>query len=169
VARLRARVDLHWGNFLAARGAREKARYVAAKIARVGHNVAKRAAALRKKLRPKTETALARTLASVERSAVKAGKTYVPKPYAGKLTLFRASRQPAWFHPDPALGWGRLAAGGLEIHEVPGHHGALTHEPRVAVLAEKLEACLARARESTPAIGAEGSALARGRRAGGTS
>jgi amino acid adenylation domain-containing protein len=169
MARLRARVDLHWGNFLVARGPKEKARYVAAKAARVGHNVAKRVAAFRKRLRPKRETALARTLARVERSALKAGKTYVPKPYSGKLTLFRASRQPEWFHPDPALGWGRLAAGGLEIHEVPGHHGALAHEPRVAILAEKLEACLARARSSAPASRNGATAAVRGRRAGGTS
>lgn len=169
IARTRARIDLHWGNLLAAKGTKAKARYVAAKAARVAHDVAKRAAGIGKRLRPKREAALAKTLARVERSALKAKKTYVPRPYGGKLTLFRASRQPSWFLPDPQLGWGRLAAGGLEIHEVPGHHGALTHEPRVAVLAVTLEECLARARAGVPALGdrAEAAAVANGRRAGG--
>jgi aspartate racemase len=154
IARSLARVDLHWGNFLAAKGPAAKARYVAVKAGRVAHNVAKRASRAWRRLRPRREAALSRTLARVERSALKARKTYVPKPYPGKLTLFRASRQPSWFHPDPRLGWGRLAAGGLEIHEVPGHHGALAHEPRVAVLALELEKCLARARARESAPGA---------------
>jgi thioesterase domain-containing protein/acyl carrier protein len=162
IARILARVDLHWGNFRAAKGPVAKARYVAAKAGRVAHNVAKRAVRAWRRLRPIQPAGLSRTLARVERSALKAGKTYVPKPYPAKLTLFRASRQPSWFHPDPQLGWGRLAAGGLEIHEVPGHHGALAHEPRVALLAVELEECLARARAPESEHGA-----ARIRRAGG--
>ena len=149
MARTLARVELHLGNFLAAKGAGAKARYVASKAARVAHDVGKRARRFGRRFRQERPAALARTLVRVEQSALQAKKAYVPSPYPGKLTLFRASRQPSWFHPDPRLGWGRLAAGELEIHEVPGHHGALVHEPRVAVLAVKLEECLARAREET--------------------
>lgn len=155
-ARIRDRVSLHVGNLIAAEGVRGKARYVAAKTARVVQNVVKNARRLRiPRLRPPD---LARTLASVERSAVKAKDAWVPRPYSGPITLFRASRQPSWFRPDPKLGWGRLAVGGLEVLEVPGHHGALVHEPRVAVLAEHLTECLARARAESEPESATGTA-----------
>jgi len=156
MARTLSRIELHLGNFLAAKGPGAKARYLASKAARVAHDVGKRARRFARRFRRERPASLARTLARVEQSALKAKKVYAPTPYAGKITLFRASRQPSWFHPDPRLGWGRLAAGELEIHEVPGHHGALVHEPRVAVLAVKLEECLARAREEWSSAAPQG-------------
>lgn len=45
---------------------------------------------------------------------------------------------------DPRLP-GPLAAGPVEIHEVPGTHGTFLTEPHVRVLARKLRACIARA------------------------
>jgi FkbH-like protein len=69
-------------------------------------------------------------------------ESYVPTEYSGKLTLFRASRQPMGIYPDPALGWTPLAGGGLEIHEVPGFHGALTVDPHAPSLAKRLAVCL---------------------------
>ena len=141
--RTRERILLHGGNLLAAKGIAAKARYVRAKLARIAHDVAKKI----RKRKTKAPPALPKNLAEAERSVLKAKTVYVPRPYPGKITLFRASRQPAWFYPDPLLGWGRLGEGGIEVHEVPGYHGALAHEPRVAVLARELEECLARARE----------------------
>jgi len=147
--RTRERIILHVGNLIAARGLGAKARYIRVKAGRVAHEVAK---LLRR--RPKTAVplpapaAIPKNLADAEKSVLRAKTVYKPRPYAGKITLFRASRQPAWFYPDPLLGWGRFAAGGIETHEVPGYHGALAHEPRVAVLAEKVAECLARAREA---------------------
>ena len=49
------------------------------------------------------------------------------------------------FEPDPLLGWGGMATGGIEIHELPGYHRAYLWEPGVTVLAEKLTSCLAAA------------------------
>lgn len=69
---------------------------------------------------------------------------YSPKPFAGKLTLFRATRQPLGIYPNPTLGWSTIAAGGIEVFDVPGTHGAILVEPRVNVLAEKVEQCLSR-------------------------
>ena len=66
----------------------------------------------------------------------------MPRPYSGKVTLFRATEQPYGIHTDPACGWGDLALGGLEIYDVPGHHGAIVREPRVGILVQKLTACL---------------------------
>ena len=45
---------------------------------------------------------------------------------------------------NPALAWGALAAGGLEVHRVPGHWSAIFREPHVQVLAEQLGACARR-------------------------
>ena len=42
-------------------------------------------------------------------------------------------------------GWGRLAAGGLEIEEVPGDHISVLEEPHVRSLAERLRVCLEKA------------------------
>jgi thioesterase domain-containing protein/acyl carrier protein len=145
--RTRERILLHGGNLLVARGVGAKARYIGTKLARIAHNVSKR---LRAPL-PKPSPAIPKNLAEAERSVQRAKTAYVPRPYPGPITLFRASRQPAWFEPDPLLGWGAYAAGGIEVHEVPGYHGALAHEPRVAVLAEMVEEYLARVREAPTA------------------
>ena len=72
-------------------------------------------------------------------------RNYRPRTYGGRLTVFRAVRQPIGVVPDAALGWEGLASGGLEIHEVPGFHGAVTVDPYAQFLAEKLAPCLARA------------------------
>ncbi|MBW4493512.1 MAG: amino acid adenylation domain-containing protein [Oscillatoria princeps RMCB-10] len=71
-------------------------------------------------------------------------RNYVPQVYPGRLTLFRALERPTAEYYDPLLGWGGLAAGGVEIQEVPGHHVTMMFEPYVRVLAEKLKACLER-------------------------
>ena len=42
----------------------------------------------------------------------------------------------------PDKGWGRLAAGGLEIKAVSGDHLGMLQEPLVRVLAQQLRDCL---------------------------
>lgn len=74
--------------------------------------------------------------------ALQALKEYVPQIYPGRVTLFRASKRSLGDKTDRDLGWGKLAAGGVEIHEIPGYHGSIVMEPRVRVLAQKLEACI---------------------------
>jgi thioesterase domain-containing protein/acyl carrier protein len=71
---------------------------------------------------------------------------YAPAAYAGRLTLFRASAVPPVVgtdFSDPYLGWGRLAAGGVEVRPVPGDHLSPLGEPHVGALALSLRACLA--------------------------
>ncbi len=82
---------------------------------------------------------LFRRIEEVNRLAV---RNYVPKRYPGKVTLLRAVERPTRKYYEPDLGWGEIAAGGVEIVEVPGHHKTLILEPRVRVLAEKLRECL---------------------------
>jgi len=68
-----------------------------------------------------------------------------PRPFDGRIPLFRFEQQPSpdLFEPDAYLGWNGAARDGIEIHEVPGRHGEHPNEPNVRVLAEKLPACIA--------------------------
>ncbi len=80
-----------------------------------------------------------------------ASRNYVPQVYPGRVTLFRSRDQiiDVSSYRDPQLGWGELAAGGLECHEVPGTHLGMLEEPHVQVLAEKLKDCLDKAQAET--------------------
>jgi thioesterase domain-containing protein len=82
-------------------------------------------------LRPSRHVALANGRAS---------RRFFPDVYPGRVTLFRAQVQPRRYRHDPQLGWGGLATGGLEIHEVPGDHFTMWEQPHVRVLAERLRA-----------------------------
>ena len=85
------------------------------------------------------DEALVRTL----RAIIDAEQSYVPtgRIYPGRITLFWAMNSIEGFE-DNRLGWRRLAAGGLEIHEIPGNHTTMREEPNVRVLAERLKLCL---------------------------
>jgi aspartate racemase len=75
-----------------------------------------------------------------------AASNYVPHPYPGKVVLFRAMDRSGFeAYSDSQWGWGSLAAGGLEVHHVPGDHIGILKEPHVRVLATNLRACLERA------------------------
>ena len=72
---------------------------------------------------------------------------YVPKPYAGPMTLFWAEERPVGA-TDSRLGWRDLARGSLEVIVVPGDHASMMTETHVQVLAEKLKDCLDAAQRS---------------------
>jgi thioesterase domain-containing protein len=75
-----------------------------------------------------------------------AGWLYRPRPYPGRITLFRAIGSRTRRGPDPFVGWSQVAEGGLEVHEVAGGHNTLMREPHVESLAVQLLASLDRAR-----------------------
>jgi thioesterase domain-containing protein len=63
---------------------------------------------------------------------------YSPRPYPGPITLILCEAQKT---ADPTRVWCDLAAGGLDIHEVPGDH--FTHlRDHAALTAAHLNACL---------------------------
>jgi len=77
-----------------------------------------------------------------------ARRRYTLIPFSGKIDLFRAEYQPPSdvFEEDPVLGWSGMAAGGIEVHQLPGDHDMYWLEPATAaVLARKLRACLEQA------------------------
>ena len=81
-------------------------------------------------------------LQQVQKANIEANKNYTPSVYSGQVILFRASERPPGFYFDPQLGWGDLAAGGMEIYEIPGNHTSIMKSP---MLAEQLRICLEKA------------------------
>jgi thioesterase domain-containing protein len=71
-----------------------------------------------------------------------AKRRYVPRPYAGRIVLLRAIRGHVLKSSDPTLGWGRVAAGGLDIYEVSGDHLNMLERPYVLAVANHIKACL---------------------------
>jgi thioesterase domain-containing protein len=69
---------------------------------------------------------------------------YVPRPYPGKITLFRSGSVDRI--PDYQRAWAGLAAGGLEACVIPGSHHDLMTGKSLELLARHLQLCLERAR-----------------------
>jgi amino acid adenylation domain-containing protein len=74
---------------------------------------------------------------SAEEGFLLALRRYVPRPYAGNATLFRAGD--GSHYPEPQLGWEGLIEGRLDIQEVSGDHDTILHEPHIGMLARRLE------------------------------
>jgi non-ribosomal peptide synthetase component F/thioesterase domain-containing protein len=69
---------------------------------------------------------------------LKAAAAYQPKPYHGRITLFRGSREPSGLFLDPTLGWGKYAAGKLDVTVVEGAHFTIFQDPTVADMARHI-------------------------------
>jgi hypothetical protein len=69
---------------------------------------------------------------------------YMPKAYAGQLIIFRP-RKDFLGHRDHTMGWGGLAMGGVDVHELPVAPRRILVEPFVRELAKELNACMERA------------------------
>jgi amino acid adenylation domain-containing protein len=86
---------------------------------------------------PSFKTSEFKRLLKVFQANVRADSHYKPKRYPGQVTLFRTADQ------DSTWGWGDIAADGVELHQIPGHHMNVLRPPQVQILAKKLSACLA--------------------------
>ncbi len=125
---------------------KEKARYI---LERVGWQVEgafqKIAGKVYKRVGRSKPEELPAHLQRIEKLNFEALAQYVPQVYPGKVTLLRAIERPTREYDDPFNCWGDLAAGGVEVVDVPGHHKTLILEPRVRILCEKLRAVLEKA------------------------
>lgn len=83
-----------------------------------------------------------RALWRVFSSNLRASWAYVPGPYAGALSLLRASDAPANEVSEHELGWGALAAGGVTVSVLPGDHFSVIAPPGVENLAARLQELL---------------------------
>ena len=95
-----------------------------------------------------TEASASRALEVVLKASRQALSNYVPKAYAGRITLFMSSEAPDRPFYDGRLAWNEIASDGLEVHVIPGDHENGFEEPHVKVLAEKLRVCIQRAHEA---------------------
>ena len=96
---------------------------------------------------PKSRASELKRLLQVFRANVLADSHYRPQRYSGRVALFRtASGSPA-----STWGWGDIAANGVELHLVPGHHMNVLRPPQAQTLAEKLSACLDKTVPRAPA------------------
>jgi thioesterase domain-containing protein len=66
---------------------------------------------------------------------------YRPRPYHGVLTVVKP-RVNYDFYPDPKMGWGEFAVGGLAVVELDVNPHAMLGHPHVAALARELQARL---------------------------
>ncbi len=118
----------------------------------------------REALGPGFDLPLLRDLALGWSSRATAVERYQVSTYPGRITLLRAEsvdsaalrELPAarrQVFENPTLGWDRVAAGGVEVHPVPGNHQSIVEAPHVETLAEVLGACLARATDGATEFG----------------
>lgn len=84
-----------------------------------------------------------------------AGENYRPKPYSGRVYLFKAESRPEFFGADPDLGWGEILSD-LQIEGIPGDHGTINTGMNLKILARKLAALL----ENSPRFHGAGSSAA---------
>ena len=72
--------------------------------------------------------------------------SYRPKPYAGRVHLFKAAipERPIASEPSPPFeaSWRNLALGGLEVQSLPGGHMEIVKDPLAALTAEAIESAL---------------------------
>jgi thioesterase domain-containing protein len=105
---------------------------------------------------PGFDLPMLRDLALGWSSRATAVERYRVSTYRGRITLLRASHvdrailqeldaERRRIFEDPTLGWGAVAAGGVEVHSVPGSHQTIVEAPHVETLAEVLGMCIARA------------------------
>ena len=97
---------------------------------------------------PNLGTAQSQARVTIKDVNLSAFSIYHPKAYPGRLTLFRSTTREIQDGNDEFLGWGKLAKGGIEVHQVPSTHYNMIDEPAVGILAEILQKCLERDRSS---------------------
>jgi amino acid adenylation domain-containing protein len=101
------------------------------------------AAATRQRLLPADiEQEQIRRLWQVFYTNARARQNYIPQVYPGRLTLFNARDGRPGNSGDSSNGWNQVAAGGIDIKELPGDHYSMVREPHVRSLSELLNACL---------------------------
>jgi amino acid adenylation domain-containing protein len=93
-------------------------------------------------LPPDLDLAGARRLVNMVRAHFAALFAYQPRPYPGKLVFLRATERQRWDAAYPEREWIELAAGGVEVHLVPGNHVSMHHPPHLTALARTLRASL---------------------------
>jgi thioesterase domain-containing protein len=89
------------------------------------------------------DDALAHEYRVLQEAHMRALAEYKPRPYPGRITLFRSRCQGLLTSlPEHDLGLGRIAAGGVDIKTIPGNHLNMVQDPFVKILARELRRAL---------------------------
>lgn len=67
---------------------------------------------------------------------------YEPEPIGTQLTVLRSTSEPAGPFLDPKLGWGGMAADGVDLAIIPGDHFTVFKEPGASIMAKAIEAAI---------------------------
>ena len=73
-----------------------------------------------------------RQMFAVFQANVRAFRSYVPQPYSGQLTLFCAEEKSERLAEQQIQAWSSLAAGGINIHKLPGDHFSIIRSEALA-------------------------------------
>jgi thioesterase domain-containing protein len=123
---------------LKALGPADRLRYLAAGAGQVGERVATGARRLWDPVRD-------RAGAAINRAHRRAQQAYRPRPYPGRITLFRVRHPLTRAFADPLFGWGSLARGGVDVRLVEGRAGSVLSEalaPAVGAMLREILAAL---------------------------
>ena len=69
---------------------------------------------------------------------------YRPRPYPGRVILFRAQELLRDTPPDQKLGWTEWVTAKIEAYGVPGNHYTMLRQPFIPHLAQQLQICIDR-------------------------
>ena len=94
-----------------------------------------RMGAARAKFRPRPDR---EHLKRVRRANSRAIRTYVARPFAGRIALIESEQTARRPERGARRGWARVASGGLDYVVAPGDHRSMLREPQVRVVAERL-------------------------------
>ena len=71
-----------------------------------------------------------------------AAQRYEPRPYPGKIVLFRSAEEPSGRFLDFEMGWGPYAGCGIEVTVVDGDHFNMFQDPSATHMAREISAAL---------------------------
>jgi len=79
------------------------------------------------------------------------GDDFVPSRINSRIVIFKAPKQPFYYHKDELMGWGSRTQSGVGIEVIPyGRHRLMLREPHVGRLASALSKVLEYLHQSSP-------------------
>ncbi len=139
---------LYWVNYCRQWTAPQRREFLRWKWARLKHALA-RGCGMAPSNGPRSEMDDIIDLASLPEAQRDLWQTHIralikfhPKPYSGRVHLFRSPGHPLWCSFDPDYGWGALARQGVAITIVDGAHEKILEAPWVDQTAAELKKTL---------------------------
>jgi thioesterase domain-containing protein/acyl carrier protein len=140
VLRAAERLAVHWRNMRDG-GLASAPEYVRLRLETFKQKMEERSWRARYTLRRRAGWSINNRLRESNQVTLFTVRTYRPRPYPGRVVLFRSTARRPGPEQDPAVGWRDLVEL-LEVHDVPGDHRTIFMDPNLDVLVTALRACL---------------------------